>query len=455
MANDQDILDSESAISQAGQWPRLIARAGTRLARALRKRGFLTPLRTARIASGCLPHAARRVLLSRLEALGWLDSEARIPFDIFERADCPIRATGGEREIWRLAVFGVSGQGHLSDAKRREAVYQQRCAEIMREVRDLESLTYAAARALGHPEVNADPVLAGMLRAFIAEREAELRARAPIDVSDAKRSRPARSEFQEFQLPLRERVQRTLSRLRQELDRHLSHYNEAGAREALVRIRDLRKRFPGQVGLESVEKCEELVRSLGEKREDFRRHLDQLVEHARVALSGGDPKTSTWVLRRLSAIHSLLPAVLPEDRLEQYRLALLELEQREERHEAARKLVSRERAVGDEIKNLNAAIRRYHEMLGAKDVAIGALEQSEAAYREAAARVRACNDEWLADLMIELDGLLEELQGPRARAEAQVDRFVNNVRLALRKMRIEIGQIQNELAATGRDPGET
>ena len=442
MANAQQIKPNAPACPAAADWPWILARAADALARALRNQGRLTPRQNAAIVARVLPRSKRLDFWKRLRTLGWLDPDARISCDVFEQPDCPIQLTGGEREVWRLAIFGVGGQGNLSDAKRREAVYQQRCAEIMREVRDLESLTYAAARALGHPEVNADPVLAGMLRAFIAEREAEIRARAPIETGEDKRPRAARSEFQEFQLPLRERVQRTLNRLRQELDRHIAQYNETGAGEVLVRLRDLRKRFPGQVELETVEKCEAQVGALIAKRDDFRQHLDLLVQHAQTALEEGDPKTTTWVLRRLSAIHALLPAVLPDEKLEEYRRALLECEQRQERHEAARKLVTRERAVGDEIKKLTAIVHRYHDLLLLKDADAATAQQTEEEYREAMSRIQECDDEWLADLMIELDGLLEDLQGPRERAEAQVDKFVSNVRQALRHMRGEIRKIE-------------
>ena len=448
MTDSTKIKPNEPPFSAAADWPRLVARASEALLEAMRLRGSLSPLQNAVLVARQLPRYAACRLIGSLRVLGWLKAEARIPFDVFERENCPISLGPGEREIWRLAVFGVCGQGNLSDAKRREAVFQQRCAEILREVRDLESLTYAAARALGHPEVNADPVLAGMLRAFIAEREAELRARAPIETQDNRHTHVSRSEYQEVQLPLRERVQRTLAKLRLELERHIGGYNEAGAAEVLIRIRDLRKRFPAQVETETVEECEQLVRRLTEKRDDFRQHLDELGQRAVEAVEMGDPKTATWVLRRFSAIHTLLPAVLPDDKLSEYHKQVRQSEQRQERHEAARNLVTRERVVGDEIKHLGAVIHHYHEMVQAKNVDPTTFAEAEAEYQRALSTIRQYDDEWLADLMIELDGLLEDLHGPRERAEEQVDRFVNNVRQAMQRMRAEIRQIQQSRTAS-------
>jgi hypothetical protein len=351
----------------------------------------------------------------------------------------------------RVAVFGLPGEGRRSDAKRREAIFQQRCSEIMRETRNLESLAYAAARALGHPEVHADPVLHAMLRSFIAEREAEIRARAPVPEGaedEEPEGGPTVKKAPEFKLPLRERVQGTLSKLRLDLEGHLTTYNEAGAKEELVRIRDLRKRYPGHVESEVVERCEEQVKRVGKERDLFRTQLNELVDQAAKAIRRGNQKTAAWVLRRLSAIHTLLPAILPEDHLETLRERILQSGEKQERHEAARNLVTREQAVGAEIKRLGAIIHRYHKLSQRAPVDQDVIRQAEAEYHRAVEEVRSHGDDWLADLMIELDCLLEDLHGPRDRAEAQVDKFVNNVRLALRSMRGEIEQIQKARAAS-------
>jgi len=433
-----------------GDWPHLIERAADAVLRTLRGRGDLRPDEIATRALSVLPVGFRRRMLAELRSLGWLSVEARIPFDILESPDCPLKLDGGPRELMRVAVFGVTGEGSPGDSKRREAIYQQRCTEIMREIRDLESLSYAAARALGHPEVNADPVLQGMLRAFISERETEIRARAPIQSSEGNHVRTPKHETPEFRLPLRERVQGALSKLRLELESHLTNYNESGAAEVIVRIHDLRKRFPGHVEAEMVERCEEQVNRLGEKRVEFRSQLTSLTDQAVKAVKDGDPKTAAWVLRRLSAIHTLLPAVLAEQQLKEYREQILQCEQHEERREAARCLVERERLVGAEIKRLGAIIHRYHRLSQKSKTDKNVLQQAQAEYEKAVDEARTFNDDWLADLMIELDCLLEDLHGPRERAEAQVDLFVNNVRSALEQMRAEIREIQTERAVANK-----
>ncbi len=454
MSTSQDLKKNKPCPEGSTDWPHLVERAAEAILQRLNTRGELLPREVAEIVAAALPREIGDWLVGRLECLGWLEPGARVPFDVLDLTDCPRDLRGGRRELVRLAVFGVPGEGARSDAKRREAIFQQRSSEIMRELRDLESLSYAAARALGHPEVHADPVLHAMLRAFISEREAEIRARAHVPGAPDEEKSDSRSgvmEVPEFRLPLRERVQGSLSKLRLELEGHLTHYNEAGAGEVLVRIRDLRKRYPGHVELEVVERCEDQVKRLAEKRDMFRGQLTELVRQASEAVGSGDQKTAAWVLRRLSAIHTLLPAILPEERLKELRQMILQSSEKQERHEAARNLVAREQVVGAEVKRLGAIIHRYHKLTQKGSVDEAVLRRAEQEYLKAVEEVRSHDNEWLADLMIELDCLLEDLHGPRDRAEAQVDKFVNNVRSAVQNMRQEIEQIQKERAASVKD----
>jgi hypothetical protein len=449
MPTDRDANVPVPCRKTVTDWPHLVERAADAVCRELTIRGELRPGEVAAIAAAALPPRVARWLRARLRHLGWTASGARLPFDLLDSPAGLPDLRGGRRELLRVATFGIPGEGLRSDAKRREAIFQQRCSEIMRETRNLESLAQAAARALGHPEVHADPVLHAMLRAFISEREAEIRSRAQVAGAaedEEAQDHAAAPKIPEFRLPLRERVQGTLTKLRLELESHLTNYNEPGARETLGRIRDLRKRYPGHVEVEVVERCEQQLGRLIEKRDMFRRQLRELVGQAAEAVEHGDQKTAAWVLRRLSAIHKLLPAILPEEQLEELRRTILQSEQRVERHEAARNLVAREQAVGAEIKRLGAIIHRYHKLSQKDTVDPAVMSQAEQEYRQAVQQARGHNDEWLADLMIELDCLLEDLHGPRDRAEAQVDKFVNNVRLALQNMQKEIEQIQRERA---------
>jgi len=451
MSACRDLNEDASGRRARVDWPQLVGQSAEAVARRVAASGQLRPCEVAAIVLATLPAEIAAWLRAYLASRGWLCSDARIPFDILDSPVASPDLCGGRRELVRVAVFGVAGEGMRSDAKRREAIYQQRCAEIMREMRDLESLSYAAARALGHPEVHGNPVLFGMLRAFIAEREAEIRARAhlPGDAGDEEQEQaqaPARKA--EFKLPLRERVQAALSKLQFELESHLTAYNEAGARDVVSRLGDLRRRYPGHVEQDVVSRCEERTERMARHRDAFRAQLVDFAHEASEAAERGDQKTSSWIVRRLNAIHTLLPAVLPRERFEELRDEILQSSERQERHEVLHELVAREQAVGAEVKRLGVIVHRYRKLREEGSTEPDVLRQAEEEYRNATAEVRTHDDEWLADLIIELDCLLQDLHGPRARAEAQVDKFVNNVRTVLRQIREEIRIVQKERSAS-------
>ncbi len=439
-ASQPDESTGSAAATQRGA--ELCRAASAALEAAFVLRSELSPREVARVVTRALPAALGRGLWRFLADRGWLDARARVECDLDEATCSAARLAGIDPALLRLAVFGLPGQGVRSDARRRESIYQQRCSEIMREVRDPESLAYVSARALNHPEVRNDPILEGMLRAFIAEREAELRARAHLPDQEQPRA-TYRTRPVKYEVPLGERVRRSMSKLRFELDQQLAAYNEVGANEVLERIRDLRRRYPGQVKAEQVQHCEARVAEMVENRDRSRRQLAELVRHAAAAAEQGDLKTCVWVRRRLEAMHDSLPALLPKEQLEEYQRVLHTSSERFERREAARRLVERERAVGEEVKRLRAVIHKYAAAL--KNGAAGVDPRLKAAFDEAAKQIERYDDDWFADLMIELDGMLEDLRGyqeVRQRAEQQTDAFLRNLRAALARARRDIAAIR-------------
>lgn len=437
-------------------WPHLYEYAATRLLDRLDRDGELSPAQVSTTVLSALPRALAARIGRWLAPLDWLSSDTRIPFDLFESSACPPGCAGWRREFARLAVFGVPGEGLTSDAKRREAVFQRRCGEILREVRDLESLSYAAARALGHPEVHGDPVLVGMLRVFISEREAELRSSAHLPSGGDSYAQTADQADLGMNLskpPLRERVHLSLMKLRQEFVSHDAAYAIGAARETLDHIKDLRRRYPAHVDAKLVEECDEKARTLEQRRDEFRVHLDELVQHAGRATENGDQKTAAWVRRRLDAVHANLPAVLPLERLEAMKETLRQCGERQERHEVARRLVAREQAVGADVKRISKAVHDYQALLQQPPQDPQAARRIVEAYDQACEQLGTYDDEWLADLMIELDCLLVDLRGSQesqSRAAAQVDKFVENVRDTLQRMIRTVREIERNRAGAGR-----
>jgi len=440
----------------------ILARVRSALESRFAASGELTPRQVARTVIAALPDELGHWLSDWLRCGGFLEADARIPFDVLDSAAEGAGLRGLRREAARLALFGLGGQGIPANAKRRETVYRRWCAEIVREMHDLQSLQRLASRALADPEVRQDAELFNMLSGFIAEREADARAREHDRVEDEQRAeqraapraarRPADPasapiEEREFHRSLAERVTQALSKLRVELEVHLSHYRVSGAREVLEKIRDYGERYPGYVNARVVERSADQVRRLIARRDEFREQLAQLRDQGAAAAKGGDQKTAAWVIRRLSAVHTLLPAVLPAQMFEELTSAITSSGESFEQQEMARELIERERKIRKDIQRLGAIVHRFHNA-ATRDSDDPELKRSiEAKYRDAVREVRAYDDEWLADLMIELDCLLQDLHDPSGKADEHVGRFVDNVRNALNHIRRDIRTIQKERSA--------
>ncbi|RMF70853.1 MAG: hypothetical protein D6744_18845 [Planctomycetota bacterium] len=410
----------------------------------------LSPAQVARTVARAIGRGRGARLLRRLRAAGLLRDNARVaPEDL----DALAAAQPDDRGLLRLALFGLPGQGHSSEWKNREAIFEQRSAEIMRESRDLESLRYAASRALGHPAVLCDPVLGDMLRSFIAQREAELRAkeseRHPEQSADSKLQRAfvASDEAQTA-----ERVHKAVTRIRLRIEDALTRYDSISAKRALDELRELAGRYSKHVDPAEVQRCEEQVERLNAKLDEFRSQLRQLADEGQTAASKGAQERALWIARRLSAVHSLLPSVLPEGAYQELHDSIQKGLRGFETRQVAGKILKQERAIAAEIEKLGAAIHRFHRLARSAQPGDPVYEQAKAEYLKAVEMVRNRDEEWLADLMLELDALLEDLGDEAERAGRQVDRFLENVRNALVHLRREIRAVQLEQQQRQRHP---
>jgi hypothetical protein len=430
-------------------WARLYEQAGVALQRNLATRGELTPRSAAEVVAAALPAPLRRWLLSRLTRLGWLDADARIPFDILERPQCPPDLCGRPRELVRLALFGVGGQGIPADAKHREAVFQQVCGDVMRETRDLQSLQQAGARALSHPDVQRDSILAGMVRGFLLEREMDFKSRQQ-ERHPAERVgshlRRAFGDRVEDRGPTKAQVQSAFQKLRMEFEEQSAQFEEAASRAALVRMRGMLKRYPEQIDKSALEECEQKHAKLVARCDVYRQQIEELTQQAVDAARRGDQKTASWTLRRMSAVHEMRPMLLPADRFAVLREQIIRAGAEHDHDEALRALASRERAVAAEIKKLGEVVDRYHKAARQLPHDDARYLRIRAQYERAVAEIRSHDTEWLAELMIELDALLDDLEDASGQAETQVDRFITSVRTALHGLRGEIQTIQREQA---------
>jgi hypothetical protein len=397
-------------------------------------------------------------LLRRLRALGWLRTDAWIPCDALEKR-CPPAFRGPCRHLVALAVFGPPGQGLSSRDKHRDGLFQQLCAEIMRSAVDTESLRAVANRALQHPEVAGDALLNDMLRTFIAQREAALRA-ARATPADEHREKEHASKLRHAfsgqagpHFPTKREILSTFSRFQSEFDAAVAQFDELRAAQALQRMRDLRRRFPVHVPTADLQQAEEAHDRFLRRAGQYRRQICDLARQAEEAARTGDQERSSWVVRRLQAIHSLLPTLLTADKLETLLREIDASEHAHETEEVTRELMACEAAVAREIKELAGVIHRFHQLAARGVPEDPAYRRAKANYDQAVSRIRALDTDWLASLILQLEALIEDLDDPNDDMQSQLDQFIMRVRSALNRLRVEIRTVQSRNGGARRvDP---
>ena len=427
-----------------GAWASSVERAILALTSRCAAAPELFPRETARTVATALPAPLRTWLLRHLSSLGWLAPDAVIPFDILDAPDCPPPFRGPQRELVRLAVFGLPGQGLAWRDKHRHDLYQRLCAEILRTAVDNASLDAVASRTLSHPEVAGDPMLSSMLRSFIAERDASLRAEritpgeAYERAAHASKLRSGFSQHSICDFPTREELRDTHARLQHEFDRLLAQFEVTRAEQTLDRMRDLRRRFPVHIPAADLQRSEEQYDRLLRRVAQYRRQIETLADRGADAARAGDLETAGWIARRLDAIHTLLPSLLTEQQVAALREQIDRSGAEHENEEAARELTERKHAVATRIRHLAGVVQRFHDIANRLPPEHNAYRRAEANYRHALDEIRGLDTEWLTGLVLELETLLDDLDDPTGRMHDQLDQFIANVRTALNRLCLEI-----------------
>ncbi len=403
----------------------------------------LTPRATARAVADALPHSLGCWLLDRLDRLGWLDPRARIPFDILDGSSCPPEFRGGRRELVRLAVFGLPGQGLASRDRHRQDVYQQLCAQIMSSAVDPASLVSVARRAMNHPDVVSDSVLSSMVRSFIAQREAVLRSQQTPEERHAEgqersKLRRAFDVPQRCDYPAIEETQALFARLQGEFDSRLALFEEVQAELLLDKMRALRSRFPAHIPAADLQACEEQIDALLKRSGVYRRQIKELAKQGSEAAHGGDQKLACWIMRRLQAIHALLPNLLSDEQLEELNAQITHGGEAHETEEASQELIERQNEVASKIKSLASVVHRFHEVAAQLPPEHNAYRRAEVNYRAAIEEIRGLDTDWLSGLVVHLETLLEELDDPDGTMHSNLDRFIASVRTTLNRLCLEI-----------------
>lgn len=329
----------------------------------------------------------------------------------------------------------------IAESRHREVLYQQLSGEVMREAHDLDTLASVCARALNHPEVARDPQLHAMLRAFASEREAEIRQR----IAEQRQEEAAQAgAAMQSSRPTEDQLRRRIERFRLELDDRLAHYDLAAARETLERIAALHEQYPQAVSEGALGRCRMDLARVEKRRAAFCAEIDELEKSVVAAAQSGAHDLAAKALSRLTSINASQPGLLSDARLRAIRSAIAESGEAHEHREAGRKLIERERAVASEIKGLAAAVHEFHRVARGPHPDEAQFRAAEAKYRQAVQSLRQHDNAWLADLMVELEDMLEALHDPTGRASEQVAKFLESVKSALLHVSQEIRQIAAE-----------
>jgi hypothetical protein len=350
------------------------------------------------------------------------------------------------------------------NTKERDAVFQHWRSVILRETRDLASLERVGARALQDREVRADATLESLIQGELAGRRAEIERDQQSEESANRQSRPAvrRSDYVGRRttapasreprpesgsappppVPLPPApAQAAFDRLAQTLSGWLMRGDEDEARAVYEQMRVLQEESCGVIPAGALPPYEDKVAKLRTRLGQFRVQIAALVQQAIAASQNGDEQAAATLMRRLAAIHVTYPRLLDEARLEDIRAEIVHANEEHDDGLTARQLVERERAVTAEIRKIAGAVHEFHRVVCEVPDSSAEFRSAEAAYLRTLQEVRAHDPEWLAGFVLELANLLAEWRIPSRVVGKQIDRFLESVRLSMKRIHAEMGQI--------------
>jgi hypothetical protein len=351
-----------------------------------------------------------------------------------------------------LALFGIGGQGHY-DQKHRDQLYQHYFAEIMREAHDPRTLEGVAGRVLYHPEVASDSTLTAMLRACIDERRTEIEQRMARMLADEDLSDPSVVSFRvtrsEVHDPKDEhdQVVARFERIRRDFDDRLHHHDLKSARDLLPRAEAMHTHYPDVIKPTCIERLKaDLAQAEGcVDRVDKR--IEQISEAALGAARRGEHKLAAELLRELNDIHRAYPNVLTDVRLRRLRDSAQAAEAEHEHSEAGRALLARERTIAADIKRWTESLSMFAAT--AEQFAPGS-EPYRAAHCDAVqalAEIDAHDQDWLAELTVELDELREETHDASGQTDIMLDRFLGRLEAALAQLQERASAMRRQFPA--------
>jgi hypothetical protein len=331
------------------------------------------------------------------------------------------------------------------NAKQRDAVSSHWRSVIQREARDPASLEQIGARAMHDSDVRDDPTLQSLIRSDLERRRAELEREQQSQTAPTapRATRPEVRFVSSISIPVprQEPVWTAFEGLARAFSGVLEHHDEGEALVLWGQMRALQAENPGVIPASALQPYGQQLGRLRTLLERLRDQIAALTQQVVAASRQGDEQAVGKLMRRLSAICVTHPRLLDEARLEEIRADIVRANEEREDGLTARKLVDRERAVLADITRIAAAVHEFHRVVWTAPETSEEFRGAELAYLRALQDAPIHDPEWLAGFVLELADVLAEWSVPPPAVEQQVDRFLENVRLGLKRIHAEVGQI--------------
>jgi len=353
-------------------------------------------------------------------------------------------------------------------AKQRDSAFQHWCSQITRESRDLAALDRMSARALQDRDVRNDPLLQSMIRAEVERIRAELQRETQREEQDRRRPTPPAKQYPSAARhvavsrsagytdttssrvappstpparPLSDPDEVASHQLLESFTTALKSGDEDAAQALCAKLRTLHLQRSAIVSAALLEQCEQRITRLHDLLDDHRRRIAEMAEQARVAAQAGDAPAVLALMHRLTAIHVAHPRLLDDAGLRNMHAAVARANEGHDDRLTTRKLIARQRAVAAELKRLAGAVSEFHQAVFSHPENRAAFQRAALAYSHALRETRLHEKDWLTDFVLELADVLAKWNVPPPDAEEQIDRFLEKVRVSLKRIHRKIGEI--------------
>lgn len=353
-------------------------------------------------------------------------------------------------------------------AKQRDSAFQHWCSQITRESRDLAALDRMSARALQDRDVRNDPLLQSMIRAEVERIRTELQREMQREEQDRRRPTPPPQHYPSaarhvtvsrsagytdtaassvippstpLARPLPDPDEVALHQLLESFTTALKGGDEDAAQTLCAKLRTLHSRRSEIVSAAQLEQCEQRITRLHDQLDDHRRRIAEMAEQARLAAQAGDAHAVLALMHRLTAIHVAHPRLLDDAGLRNMHAAVARANEGHDDRLTTRKLIARQRAVASELKRLAGAVSAFHRAVFNHPESRAEYQRAALGYAHALRGTRLHEKDWLTDFVLELADVLAKWNVPPPGAEEQIDRFLETLRVSLKRIHRKIGEI--------------